>query len=100
MVQYFNDHIGFDFNHLLTLKLISMKFPWFKRNGIFYIPSSLVGWIIFCGGVIYAIYSFIAIDRKSHSVSDTLINFVFMALIISAVYSLIAYITSRSSNVK
>jgi hypothetical protein len=101
MVQYSDDHhIGFDINHLLILNDIYMKFPWFKRNGIFFIPSSKVGWIIFCGGVVYAVYSFIQIDSKSHSVSDTLINFVFRALFICAVYSLIAYITSRSANIK
>jgi hypothetical protein len=57
-----------------------MKFPWFKRIGIFFA---------------FAVYSFLDIDGKSHSVSDTLMNFVFMLLIIGAIYSLIAYLTSR-----
>lgn len=77
-----------------------MKFPWFRRNELFFIPASIVGWIIFCGGVGYAVYSFIQIDSKSHSVSDTLMNFVFRALIICAVYSLIAFLTSRSAKIK
>jgi len=74
-----------------------MNLPWFRRIGIFFIPKSLIGWIILFGGLAYAVYVFIDIDSKSHSVSDTLINFVFYALIICAVYSLIAYLTSRQT---
>ncbi len=72
-----------------------MNLPWFKRIGIFYIPKSIIGWLILFGGLAYAVYVFIDIDSKSHSVSDTLINFLFNLLIISAVYSLIAYLTSK-----
>jgi len=72
-----------------------MKFPWFKRIGIFFVPSTIAGWIILLSGIAFAVYSFLDIDGKSHSVSDTLMNFVFMLLIIGAVYSLIAYLTSR-----
>jgi hypothetical protein len=74
-----------------------MELKWFKRNGIFFVPKSLVGWIILLAGVAYAVYTFIDIDSRSHSVSDTLINFVFSLLIIIAVYSLVGYLTSRSS---
>jgi hypothetical protein len=72
-----------------------MKFPWFKRIGIFFIPAAITGWLILLAAIAFAIYSFIDIDSRSHSVSDTLMNFVFMCLIIGAVYSLIAYIASR-----
>ena len=48
-----------------------------------------MGWLLLLAGVAYAIYLFIDIDSRSHSVSDTLINFVFNLLIIGAVYSLI-----------
>jgi hypothetical protein len=74
-----------------------MNFPWFKRIGIFFIPATYIGWIIFVFGIIFAVYSFLDIDGRSHSVSDTLMNFVFMLLIIGAVYSLIAYATSRGT---
>ena len=47
------------------------------------------------GSLAYAVYVFIDIDSRSHSVSDTLINFVFNLLIIGAVCSLIAFLTSR-----
>jgi hypothetical protein len=71
-----------------------MKLNWFKRNGIFFIPVSLIGWIILLSGIAYSVYIFIDIDSRSHSVSDTLMNFVFNLLIIGIVYSLIAYLTS------
>jgi len=73
-----------------------MKLNWFKREGIFFLPTSIVGWLILVAGIAFAVYSFIDIDSRSHSSSDTLINFVFMLLIIGAVYSLIAYLTSRT----
>ena len=75
-----------------------MNFPWFRRFGIFFIPATIAGWIVLLAGVVFAIYSFMDIDGRSHSVSDTMINFVFMLLIIGAVYSLIAYLTSRGTN--
>jgi len=96
MVQYIDYcSISFYINHLLTLILANMNFPWFKRIGIFFIPSTIAGWLILIAGLAFAVYSFIDIDSRSHSVSDTLMNFVFMCLIIGAVYSLIAFTTSR-----
>lgn len=73
-----------------------MKFPWFKCMGIFFIPTTGIGWLILAGGLIYSVSVFIDIDRKSHSVSDTLMNFAFNLLIIGAVYSLIAFLASRT----
>ena len=75
-----------------------MNLPWFKRIGIFYVPVSFVGWLILLCSIAYAIYVFIDIDSRSHSVSDTLINFVFNGLIIAAVYSLIAFFASNNRN--
>ncbi len=75
-----------------------MNLHWFKRIGIFFIPSSIIGWILLFGGLAYAVYSFIEIDSRSHSVSDTLMNFVFRLLIIWAVYSLIAFLTSKGQD--
>ncbi len=72
-----------------------MRFPWFKRFGILFIPASLMGWVILGAGISYAVDVFIDIDSRSHSVSDTLMNFVFNFLIIGVAYSLIAYLTSK-----
>jgi uncharacterized membrane protein len=70
-----------------------MNLHWFKRIGIFFVPVSLMGWIVLLVGIAYAVFSFIDIDSRSHSVSDTLMNFVFKLLIIGAVYSLIGFMT-------
>ena len=72
-----------------------MNLHWFKRIGIFFIPTAIMGWILLSVGLAYAVYSFIDIDSKSHSVSDTLMNFVFKLIFIWAGYSLIAFLTSR-----
>ncbi len=73
-----------------------MKLHWFKRSGVFFIPSTVIGWLILLAAIVYAVYRFIEIDDKSHSVSDTLMNFVFNLFIIAIVYSVIALLTSRT----
>lgn len=70
-----------------------MKLNWFTRKGIIYRPASLIGWVIMALAAAYAVYTFIDIDSRSHSVSDTLINFVFNFLLIGLVYTIIAYFT-------
>lgn len=69
---------------------------WFKRKSIFFLPTSAIGWLILLLGIGFSVYTFIDIDSRSHSVSDTLINFVFNLLLIGLAYSVIAYFTSRS----
>lgn len=88
-------------NHIYQSHVTSfiMNLPWFKRIGILFIPVSIIGWLILLGGIAYAVYAFIDIDGRSHSVSDTLINFVINLLIIAAVYSLIAYLTSKTTKI-
>ncbi len=73
-----------------------MKLNWFRRIGIVFVPVSVTGGLISGAGIIYTVYSFIDIDSRSHSVSDTLINFVFRIVIIYALYSLIGYLTSKT----
>ncbi|MBS1543982.1 MAG: hypothetical protein JST14_10140 [Bacteroidetes bacterium] len=72
-----------------------MNASWFKRVGIFYVPVSLIGWIILAGALVAAVYRFLDIDSRSHSASDTLINFFFNLLILGAVYTLVGFLTSR-----
>ena len=72
-----------------------MKLPWFKRTGILFAPCSLMGWIILIASATYVVYNFIEIDSLSHSVSDTLMNFVFRLIIIGFVYTIIGILTSR-----
>jgi hypothetical protein len=49
-----------------------MKTGWFKRKGIVFIPVSAVGVVLYILTLIFCVTVFIAIDRNSHSVSDTL----------------------------
>ena len=49
-----------------------MKTAWFKRCGWFYLPVTLPGFVIVTGALAFCANVFWAIDRKSHSVSDTL----------------------------
>ncbi|MDR3696711.1 hypothetical protein [Mucilaginibacter sp.] len=70
-----------------------MKLNWFTRTGIIYRPASVVGWVILVIAAAYAVYTFIDIDSRSHSGSDTMINFVFNVLLIGLIYTIIAYFT-------
>ncbi len=67
---------------------------WFKRIGLLYFPASVAGRLILLAAAVCAVVLFIQIDSRSHSVSDTLINWVFNLLIIGVIYSLIGFFTS------
>ena len=49
-----------------------MKCSWFKSCGPFCLPASLPGFILTLLPVLFCLQVFRAIDRHSHSVSDTL----------------------------
>lgn len=44
----------------------------FRPFGILFLPVSLAGWVITALPVAFCVQVFLAIDRRSHSVSDTL----------------------------
>jgi len=46
--------------------------PWFKRVGWFYLPVSSAGIALWVAAVIFCLTVFIAVDRRSHSATDTL----------------------------
>ena len=71
-----------------------MKLPWFKQFGLLFLPTKPAGWVILASSFIFAIYKFIDIDSRSHSASDTLINFFFYVIIIGSVYSVVGYLAS------
>lgn len=74
-----------------------MKLNWFIRKGIFFLPASIVGWVILATTAVYAVYVFMDIDSRSHSASDTLINWVFNMLIVAVVYSIIGFLTEKQT---
>jgi len=49
-----------------------MEKAWFRRFGWFYLPTSVPGAMVFLAAAAFCINVFVAIDRHSHSVSDTL----------------------------
>jgi hypothetical protein len=49
-----------------------MKTPWFKPWGWLYLPVSAPGFFATLLPLAFAVNVFLAVDRRSHSVSDTL----------------------------
>jgi hypothetical protein len=49
-----------------------MKTVWFKRVGWFYLPISIAGIFITLADLAFCAQVFLAVDRHSHSASDTL----------------------------
>ena len=49
-----------------------MKTYWFKKIGWFYCPVSITGLVIAAFALVFCAQVFWAVDRHSHSASDTL----------------------------
>lgn len=49
-----------------------MKHTWFCRWGWVYRPIAFQGWAIFVIALAFCVNVFLAVDRHSHSASDTL----------------------------
>lgn len=47
---------------------------WFKKVRGSYLPNSWQGWLTYVPFIYFLIITFMAVDRSSHSVSDTVIN--------------------------
>lgn len=45
---------------------------WFKSAGILFVPISAAGWLLTAAALAFCVQLFWAIDRQSHSVTDTL----------------------------
>ena len=48
-----------------------MQRPWFKEWGWIYRPVAWPGWLAVLLTVVFCVQVFVAVDRHSHSVSDT-----------------------------
>ena len=44
---------------------------WFRPLGPVFAPVSVMGWVVTLAAVAFCVNTFIAIDHRSHSVSDT-----------------------------
>ena len=49
-----------------------MNRTWFRPWGWLFRPTSVAGWVTFSLVLVFCIQVFLAFDRHSHSVSDTL----------------------------
>ena len=72
-----------------------MKMVWFKRVSWIYLPVSVPGAVITLAALAFCAQVFLSVDRKSHSVSDTLYGvFPFIA----CAFLLFDWIASRTSD--
>lgn len=72
-----------------------MKTNWFKRCGWFNIPNSVPGAIICLMAALFCLTVFRAVDRHSHSASDTLYG-VFPFFVCA--FLLVEWIAGRSND--
>jgi hypothetical protein len=71
-----------------------MKTNWFKRIGWIHLPVSVPGAVITLAALAFCVQVFLAIDRHSHSASDTLYGvFPFFA----SAFLLFDWIATRTS---
>ena len=71
-----------------------MRTPWFRRVGWLHLPVSAPGVVITLGALALCVQVFLAVDRRSHSASDTLYGvypFIVPTLL------LLEWVASRSS---
>lgn len=71
-----------------------MKSAWFKSWGWVYYPISWQGFLIFLATAVFCVQVFMAVDRQSHSVSDTLYGI--FPYIVSA-FLLLSWVASKTS---
>jgi hypothetical protein len=74
-----------------------MKTTWFKKFGWVYFPISVTGVIISLSAIVFCLTVFIAVDRRSHSVSDTLYGI--FPYFVSA-FTILFWIASNTSDCK
>lgn len=71
---------------------------WFKahKSGYGWHPSSWQGWLVIVGYLASVVQTFLQTNTSSHSVSDTLINFIPRLLILTAILIVITYLKGES----
>ena len=70
---------------------------WFKAKnyGWGWYPASWQGWVVLAGFVLASVIVFADIDSNSHSVSDTLLNFLPRVLLLLIILVLICFVTGE-----
>jgi hypothetical protein len=72
-----------------------MNTNWFSRRGWLYVPVSVAGVVLWILAALFCVTVFLAVDRHSHSVSDTLYG-VFPFFVCT--FLLLDWIGSRTSD--
>ncbi len=72
-----------------------MKHSWFRPWGWIYRPIALQGWLVVVLALLFCVNVFWAIDRHSHSVSDTLYG-IFPYFV--PTWGIVGWIASRTTN--
>jgi hypothetical protein len=71
-----------------------MEHAWFKRSGWLHVPVSAAGALVWLAAAAFCANVFVAVDRHSHSISDTLYGvFPFFA----TTFLLVDWIAARAS---
>ncbi|HXY13894.1 MAG TPA: hypothetical protein VEI26_05285 [Terriglobales bacterium] len=71
-----------------------MRALWFKSWGWIYRPVSWQGWVATVVTLLFCLQVFVAVDRHSHSVSDTLYG-IFPYFV--PAFGILGWVASRSS---
>jgi membrane protein DedA with SNARE-associated domain len=68
---------------------------WFTRRGIFFVPSSPIGWAFIVIAVGYSVYAFIEINSRSNSMGDTFFTWIFNVVLIFAALYGVAWMSTK-----
>lgn len=68
---------------------------WFARTGWWYRPVAWPGWLLSLLFVAFLVWAFVDIDGRSHSASDTLMNWSIYVVLTALSYLLVAFWARR-----
>ncbi|MFZ4456315.1 MAG: hypothetical protein ACOYOT_08855 [Bacteroidales bacterium] len=71
-----------------------MATTWFKKVGWIYFPTQVIGFVITFLVIVFCVTVFFAVDRNSHSISDTLYGI--FPYVVSA-FTILFWIASHTS---
>ncbi len=74
-----------------------MKRAWFRSWGWIYRPVAVQGWVVVALAFLFCVNVFVAVNRHSHSVSDTLYG-VFPYVV--PTFGIVGWIASRTQGAK
>lgn len=77
--------------------MIKSKKVWFraKNYGWGWYPVTWQGWVILAGYIFLMVKTFEDIDSKSHSASDTMLNFLPRVFVLTVVLIIICFLTGE-----